>query len=250
MLSQGNRAVSAYGTLSGACDSREYFLTKLTQRKYFEGYQGVPDRRHNTMPWIVKKELEDEVSYVLGRDIEFYTNIGRYESICKALGYSDEFFKRTRHLHSISPTSPEFNDGEDSDSEGSTSRSTSFYSARQSTIRTSKRRRATWADMTTSSPSTRSQSPASPRTERRIPDRSAKPSGDPDNPGRRKPPYNQEGVTELTVSTSLGEGAPSTQSTKRTLPESPTSARQPHHTTRRKQHMRNKSSSEGLDSPL
>ena len=35
------------------------------QRKYFDGYQKVPGRRHDTIPWIVKKELGDEVSYVM-----------------------------------------------------------------------------------------------------------------------------------------------------------------------------------------
>lgn len=50
--------------MAAAPDSRQYFITELTQRKYFERYQEVPDRRHDTIPWIVKRELGDEVSYV------------------------------------------------------------------------------------------------------------------------------------------------------------------------------------------
>ena len=61
----GNRPIPTYGKIAAAPDSRQYFLTDLTQRKYFEGYQEVPDRKHDTIPWIVKKELGDEVSYAV-----------------------------------------------------------------------------------------------------------------------------------------------------------------------------------------
>lgn len=63
----GNRSVSTYGKISSAPDSRQYFITDLTQRKYFEQYQGVLDRKHDTIPWLVKNELGDKVSYVVNR---------------------------------------------------------------------------------------------------------------------------------------------------------------------------------------
>ncbi len=65
LLNLGNRSVSTFGTMGQATGSREYFITELTQRYYFEGYQESPDRRHDTIPWIVKKELGNEVSYVV-----------------------------------------------------------------------------------------------------------------------------------------------------------------------------------------
>lgn len=61
----GNRSVATYGKIAAAPASRQYFITDLTQRKYFEGYQEILDRRHDTIPWIVKRELGDEVSYVV-----------------------------------------------------------------------------------------------------------------------------------------------------------------------------------------
>lgn len=63
-MSSGNRSVATYGKIAAAHNSRQYFITDLTHRRYFDGYQEVPDRRHDTIPWIVKKELGDEVSYV------------------------------------------------------------------------------------------------------------------------------------------------------------------------------------------
>ena len=68
LLNSGNRSVATYGTLAVAPASRQYFITDLTQRKYFEGYQEVPDRKHDTIPWIVKEELGDEVSYVINQN--------------------------------------------------------------------------------------------------------------------------------------------------------------------------------------
>lgn len=70
LLISGNRTVATYGKLAAAPDSRQYFITGLTQRKYFEGYQEVPSRRHDTIPWIVKKELGNEVSYVVNPMVE------------------------------------------------------------------------------------------------------------------------------------------------------------------------------------
>ena len=65
VLNSGNRSVATYGTLAEATDSHQCFITDLTQRKYFEGYKEMPGRRHDTIPWIVKKELGTEVSYVV-----------------------------------------------------------------------------------------------------------------------------------------------------------------------------------------
>lgn len=96
-------------------------------------------------------------------------------------------------------------------------------------------------------PST-SESVASQRTQSTIPDRSAKPSGDPDCVGRRRQPRAYPTSAEL-PSTSLGESAPDIQSTKRPLPESPTSASQPTNTTRRRQHVRERSSREEMGPP-
>lgn len=94
-----------------------------------------------------------------------------------------------------------------------------------------------------------SQVAVSQGAKRMIPDRSAKPLGDPDVVGRRRKPYENPNLAELPVSTSLGESAPGTQSTKRTLPESPTSASQPTNTTRRRQNSMERSSLEEMGPP-
>ena len=92
------------------------------------------------------------------------------------------------------------------------------------------------------------QSVASQTAQRMIPDRSAHSLGDSDFVGRRRQPYAYPNPTEL-PSTSLGESAPDTQSTKRALPESPTSASQRTNTTRRRQHVRERSSREEMGPP-
>ena len=91
-----------------------------------------------------------------------------------------------------------------------------------------------------------SQSIASHRTRRVVPDRSAEPLGGQDTISRRRKPGDYSSVTELSVFTSLGESAPSTQSTKRPLPNSPTSALQPTDTARRRHHLRERSRREEM----
>lgn len=77
---------------------------------------------------------------------------------------------------------------------------------------------------------------------RLVPDRSAKPLGDPDVARRRKKPAE---VTSSSISSgSLGESAPGTESAKRPLPESPTSALQPASSSRRRQDVQETSSRE------
>lgn len=97
------------------------------------------------------------------------------------------------------------------------------------------------------SPTTEAVAPQ--RARRLIPDRTAKPLGDPDVVRRRGQPHDYSSLAELPFSTSLGESAPVTQSSKRPLPDSPTSAFQPVNTPRRRQHVREKSSREELGSP-
>ena len=265
--------------MAAARDSRQYFTTKLTQRKYFEGYREVPGTRRNTIPWIVKKELGNEVSYVFDWETESFTYKSRYESVCKALGYGDEFLEKTRHLHSSSSSSPKSNNVDDWDGLGSTSRSRSFRTARQSTDSCSDLQQARKADDTSSRPSnsisdtsetsrlrrqlleedgsddtnsrgspTR-QSVAPQRTKRMMADPSAQLLGDTDSMRRRKPPYEISSSGELLVSTSLGESAPGTQSTKRRIPDSPTSQLQPSNAERRRPRTRATSNREESDPP-
>lgn len=259
--------------MAAALDSRQYFLTDLTQRKYFEGYQEVPDRRHDTIPWIVKKELGDEVSYVVNPMEEKAVHTYRlsYRDVCEALGYSEEYFMKTEDLHSSNPSSPDLNAG-DSDHVGSTPRSDTFHTARQSTTSASSLQRPTSVDETPSNypfsasylekmslrrkehhqddslddvagedpPS--SQSVASQTTKRLVPDRFAKPLGDPDVGRRRRKPSGTPSFAE-TPSTSMGESA------KRPLPESPTSAFQPTTSSRRRHHVEESSRREETGSP-
>ena len=279
LLNAGNRTIATYGRIATAPDSRQYFITDLTQRKYFEGYQELPDRRHDTIPWIVKKELGDGVSYVENSMKEKIRTYRRsYRDICEALGYGDEFFRKTEHLHSSSYPGPHINAG-DSDDAGSSSQTSSFHTAKQSTISASSPQESTSAEQTpttqrsnasyvqelsrlrrrpihgaspddaaTRDPPT-SQSAASQRTNRIVPDRSSRPLGDPEVVDRRRrQPHETPSFAEL-PSTSLGESAPpapSTQSTKRPLPDSPTSASGPIDTTRRRQHVRERSSREKM----
>lgn len=81
-----------------------------------------------------------------------------------------------------------------------------------------------------------------------VPDRSIKPLRDPDVARRRKP-SEKPSSAECPVSTSLGEPAPGIQSTKRPLPESPTSAFQPINATRRRPPVVDRSSSEEISPP-
>ena len=235
----------------------------------------------------MKKELGDEVSYVSDQDTEIHTNKSRYASICKALGYSHEFFIKTRHLHSSNSSEHGFGANDDSYDADPTSRSSSYQTTRQSISRIRRHQRPTLADKARSGPSSNAsylsdtsrpsrhllddddspddaagsgpptgqslasgrpkrtmpdrsakqtgQSLASGRPKRTMPDRSAKPLGDPDVGRRREQPYVDPDTGELLVSTSLGASAPGTGSTKRPLPDSPTSLLQPDNTARRRQ---------------
>lgn len=273
----GNRSVSTYGKLASPPNSRQYFVTDLMQRKYFDGYQEVPDRRHDTIPWIVKRELGDEVSYVVNSTVEqaVHTYRRSYRDVCEALGYSAEFSTITEHLHSSSPSSPinlEFDAGDMGDA-GFHSRRDSFPTASQAQTGASNVHRPTSVHETPSdypssisyskdmslirrqlhqedspeatasmNPPT-SQSVASQKTKRMIPDRSAKPLGDPDVSRRRRQPHENPHHADL-PSTSRGESALSTQSAKRPLPESPTDVFQPPNASRRRQQVRERPSSE------
>lgn len=280
LLNSGNRSVATYGTIAVAPASRQYFITNLTQHKYFEGYQEVPDRRHDTIPWIVKTELGNEVSYVTSPMEEkiVHTYCWRsYRDVCEALGYSDEFFTKTEHLHSSNPSSPKVN-ADDMDDAGFQSRRDSFPTASQAQNDTSNAHRPASVDETPSNypfstsylhdmslrrkqlnqedgdedaagrdPPT-SRSVASQKTKRMIPDRSAKPLGDPDVSRRRRKPNEILKPADLPA-TSRGEPALSTQSAKRPLPESPTSAFQPTNASRRRQQPEERSTSEKTGPP-
>ena len=182
---------------------------------------------------------------------------------------------KTKDLHSSNPPSPELNPG-DSDDAGSTSRTGSFHTARQSTISASSPQQPTSVEETHSThrsnasyvqelsqlrrrplrgaspddaagrdPPT-SQTADSQRTNRMVPDRSAKPLGDPEVVDRRRRrPHEIPSSAEL-PSTSLGESAPGTHSMKRPLPDSPTSASGPTDTPRRRPNLRERPSREGM----
>ena len=51
-----------YGTFASSASTSDYFLSHLTRSEYCEDVQEIPNRVHDTMPWIVKKEFGDEVS--------------------------------------------------------------------------------------------------------------------------------------------------------------------------------------------
>ena len=198
--------------------------------------------------------------------MEIHTNKGRYASICKALGYSEIFFIKTRHLHSSNSSEHGFSANDDSYDADPTSRSSSYKTTRQSISSIPRRQRPTLADKALSGPSSNAlylsdtslpsrhllgdydspddaagsgpptgQSLASGRPKRAMPDRSAKPLGDLDVGRRRERPYVDPDTGELLVSTSLGASAPGTGSTKQPLPDSPTPPLQPDNTARRRQ---------------
>ena len=178
---------------------------------------------------------------------------------------------KTEHLHSSNPSSPQLDAG-DFDEAGFQPRRDSFPTASQAHTGTSNVHRPTSVEETPSnypfsalylqdlslqrkqlnqdgSPddaagsNPTSQSLASQKIKRMIPDRSAKPLGDPDVARRRRKPQDILNSADL-PSTSRGESPLSTQSAKRPLPESPTSAFQPINASRRRQERRERSSSE------
>ena len=200
-----------------------------------------------------------------------------YRDVCEALGYSEEYFMQTEHLHLSKPSSPDLDAG-DSGHVGSTPQSDTFHTARQSTTSVSSLQGPTSVDESPSNfpfsasylgemssrrkkqhqddspdhaagndPPT-GQNVASPRTKRLVPDRSAKPLGDPDIARRRSKPAEITSSAYL-PSTSPGASAPGTESAKRPLPESPTSAFQPTTSSRRRHHREGTSSSEEMGLP-
>lgn len=66
VLSQGNHPISTYASLSESHHQRrstsEYCISHLTKPENFEGVQEIPNRVHDTIPWILKKELGDGFS--------------------------------------------------------------------------------------------------------------------------------------------------------------------------------------------
>lgn len=197
----------------------------------------------------------------------------RYESICQALGYSDDYILETNRLHSSNPPSPDSTFCA-SDDEGSDSENLSFYTARPSANRASSPLRNSPTGIDPSSQldgalnlqegsrgrrllpedtnlarrdaTIPPQVTGSERMRRMIPDRSAKPIGDPRAVRRRRPPSADLSPSESDITTSIGESAPGTRSTKRPLPDSPT---QPDNTTRKGQQARERPGREEMGSP-
>ena len=186
--------------------------------------------------------------------------------------------KRTRHLHSSGPSDHDFNTSDNSDDSDPTTPSDTDEVAQQSTLGASSLRENTKADMTRSGPSASisylpgasllnrqnlegdidddaanngpptSQGLGSRKTKRMIPDRSAKPLGDQDV-RRRRAPDRLSSQRDDSISTSVGESAPTVHSTKRPLPDSPSSQLQMENAVRRRQFEREISNREESDSP-
>ena len=181
-----------------------------------------------------------------------YAYSSRYETICKALGYSKEYISETQHLQSSPEPLPDA-DIQPSDDRASVSESRSFHSARQSVDRASSvplnpqgvltsgdldgaaylQASTTLGNQTLAKDTPRDSARRDPtanqiadpqRSKRIVPDRSAQPLGD-----------------------STGS-APATQNSKRPLPDSPTSQSQSNDPPRRRQHEEEGTSREGTGS--
>ena len=61
-LSQGDRSIATYARIAVSEASIDYFVSHLTKPEYFRDVEEMPNRVQDTMPWIVKKELGDEIS--------------------------------------------------------------------------------------------------------------------------------------------------------------------------------------------
>lgn len=60
---QGDRSIATYAKIGAPADPTiEYFVSHLTQSEYFTDVEEIPNRTHGTIPWMVKKELGDNVS--------------------------------------------------------------------------------------------------------------------------------------------------------------------------------------------
>ena len=189
----------------------------------------------------------------------------RYETICKALGYSKDYILETKHLHSSTHSSA-IADSSSSEGEDSASETLSFHTARHSAngaftpLRPGPAATLPSGDLDVAAylrawsqsgrellPKDNHQEPGRrdpatdqitdlQRTERGVPDRSVKPLRLSDVVPPRMPPSVDPNTGELLVSSSLGASAPGTGSTKRPLPDSPTSPLQPDNTARRHHH--------------
>lgn len=202
----------------------------------------------------------------------------RYETICKALCYSHDYFLETKNLHSSARSSSD-SDIRPSQERRSISGSLSFRTARQSADSASGSPQLNPTRFTTSGnhdgaaylqsrsqlgrqhppeddhedsarrDPTANQIAADPQKRTRmIPDWSATPLGNPDTVRQRRPPDAISSNGELLISSSLGDSTPATQSSKRPLPDSPTSQSQPDNATRRRQHERERPSREEMGS--
>ena len=192
----------------------------------------------------------------------FQVNAGRayssrYETVCKALGYSDQYISETEHLHSSSQPRAD-SSIRSSEDRRSNSESRSFYSARESPDGATGWRpdppiflpsghidgpaylRA-WSqlgkqaltrnvhDDSAHREQAENKNADPQRPKRMIPDRSARPLG-----------YFSEGDSS--------ESPPATQSSKRAPPDSPPAQSQPNNPTRRHQHKGERPSREEIGS--
>lgn len=62
-LFQGDRSITTYARFAVTLDSTsDYFFAHLTQSEYCNDAEDIPNRVYSTIPWIVKRELGDEIS--------------------------------------------------------------------------------------------------------------------------------------------------------------------------------------------
>ena len=164
----------------------------------------------------------------------------RYETICKALGYSDEYISETKHLHSSTRPSSD-SDIQSSEDGDSGSRSQDFHSARQSAdsgpslhsdppgllpsgdINGAAYTRA-WSLLGKHALSRTNHNDSAHR------DQAANQTADSQRPRRMIPDRSAQPLGDSTRST------PATQGSKRSLPDSPTSQTQSNDPPRRRQH--------------
>lgn len=59
---EGDRSIAMYGMCASSPSTNDYFISHLTRSEYCQDVQEIPNRVHDTIPWIVKKEFGDEVS--------------------------------------------------------------------------------------------------------------------------------------------------------------------------------------------
>ena len=182
-----------------------------------------------------------------------HTYISRYETICKALGYSDKYISETKNLHSSGQPKPDSNI-RSSEDRASTSGSRSFHSAQESSDSAS----SLPLDPPGLLPSGDIDGPASSRArsllgKHALPrndhndsargDQAVNQTADPQRPRRMVPDRSAQPLGDSIRS------APATQKSKRPLPDSPTSQLQSEEAARRRQLEREISSREEISSP-